>query len=432
MNMTFSLLARDLEHNLAAIHEINEKTTNLDLRLKPGTILAVHVEDTNGRPISKAVVFVMVYSVDSGSGLNPAGITGADGGAEFKAMPQGGRYGLMVNAPGYGSANREAQTTDTAATRYEFPKIVLKTADQKIAGRVVDAAGQPVARAQVNFYGDGQPNGFTNTDNQGHFAFNQVADGRVNVQANLQGAFGNASVHAGDTNVTIRINPNGVVRTAMPRVTTTGKITDPSGAPAVGVSVRIIPGGGANANLKTDGEGRYSLSWQPLNGAVGLQYSLIARDAARNLAVVTDVDPDTTNKDAQLQPGLTLSGSVQDSAGTVVPGATVTCSANVGNTGFAIENRPIPVDAQGAFELTALPQAVRYNLSARAAGYGQATATLQPDQTRTDHVKVPPMILKVADKVVSGKVVGPDDKPVSGANVRATGVGQGTAAVPHG
>jgi hypothetical protein len=425
-DMTYSLLARDLEHNVAAIHDIDEKTTNLDLRLEPGIILAGRVEDTNGRPITNASAFVMVYSGDSGSSLNPPSKADADGRVEIKAMPQGRRYGLYASAQGYGTTNQEVQAGNTKTTRYEFPKSVLKTADHKLAGQVLDGAGQPVSGAQVNFYGDGQPGGNTRADDKGRFSFDKVADGRVSLQANAAGAFGNAQARADDTNVTIRINPNGGVQTAAARVTTTGKITDPSGAPAAGVSVRVMPANGVNQNLKTDAEGKFSISWQPLNGGGGFQYSLVARDAARNLAVVAEVDPDTTNKDAQLRPGLTLSGSVQDGAGAMVPSATVSCSATVINVGFSIENQPIRVDAQGAFEITALPQGVRYNLSARAAGYGQGTATVQPDETRTDHVKVPPIICRIADKVVSGKVLGPDDKPVSGATVRTVGMVQGT------
>jgi len=49
-----AILACDLDHNLAAIHEFSRWETNMDLNLQPGITLSGIVKDTMGRPVSNA------------------------------------------------------------------------------------------------------------------------------------------------------------------------------------------------------------------------------------------------------------------------------------------------------------------------------------------------------------------------------------------
>jgi protocatechuate 3,4-dioxygenase beta subunit len=60
---------------------------------------------------------------------------------------------------------------------------MLKAADQRLEGQVVDADGKPVANSQVQLTGAEQFPQTTNTDANGHFIFNSVSDGRVAVYA---------------------------------------------------------------------------------------------------------------------------------------------------------------------------------------------------------------------------------------------------------
>ena len=52
----YLLVGRDVKHNLAAVVQIDEKTTNMDLHLQVGTTLSGFVQDANGVPVKTATV----------------------------------------------------------------------------------------------------------------------------------------------------------------------------------------------------------------------------------------------------------------------------------------------------------------------------------------------------------------------------------------
>jgi protocatechuate 3,4-dioxygenase beta subunit len=204
----FCLMARDAARNLATARDIEESTTTLDLRLEPGLVVAGRVEDMNGKPLTNATVRVYLWSGNSGSQFDEKPIrTDAQGRFEITAMPPGRKYGLDATAKGYGSANQNIhENSDT--NRVELEACVLKVADRKLAGEVVDADEKPVARANVFMYGQGQPNTSVRTDEKGQFKFDEVCEGTVQLSANAQCAFGNTRAEAGDTNVVIRLGVN--------------------------------------------------------------------------------------------------------------------------------------------------------------------------------------------------------------------------------
>ena len=194
--------------NLAAAQDIEESTTTLDLRLEPGLVVAGRVEDVNGKPLSNATVRVYLWSGNSGSQFDDKPIrTDAQGRFEITAMPPGRKYSLDATAKGYGSANQSIQE-DADTNRVELEPCVLKVADRKLAGEVVDAEEKPVARANVYMYGQGQPNGSVRTDDKGRFKFDEVCEGSVQLSASSQRAYGNTRAEAGDTNVVIRLGVN--------------------------------------------------------------------------------------------------------------------------------------------------------------------------------------------------------------------------------
>jgi hypothetical protein len=93
----------------------------------------------------------------------------------------------------------------------------------------------------------------------------------------------------------------------------------------------------------------------------------------------------------------------------------------------AVEERPGPVDAQGAFAIAALPQGREYSVSingSRFADYGTTAGQLSAAMTRTNHYEFAPFVLKRANLVLAGHVVGLDGKPLAGATVFCAGAGQ--------
>ena len=75
---------------------------------------------------------------------------------QAETLPRGERYGWYVSAPGYGGAHQEMDTADPKADHYDFPPLVVKLADRKLAGRVLGTNGKPAAGVQVWMNGEGQ------------------------------------------------------------------------------------------------------------------------------------------------------------------------------------------------------------------------------------------------------------------------------------
>lgn len=212
------LVARDPARNLAVAEDINEDTTTASLQLKPGLVIGGKVQDPSGNPLTNASVSLNVMVGNSGSSLDDKPIrTDAQGHFEIATLPPEGRYILWANAKGYGSVNKEAEGGDGETNRIELPPFVLKVADRKLAGQVVNAEDKPVSGVNVYMYGDGQPSGSVFTDKAGRFAFHQVCEGEVRLSANSQNSYGSAQAEGGDTNVVITLRAESGSRRAPPR-----------------------------------------------------------------------------------------------------------------------------------------------------------------------------------------------------------------------
>jgi hypothetical protein len=81
-----------------------------------------------------------------------------------------------------------------------------------------------------------------------------------------------------------------------------------------------------------------------------------------------------------------------------------------------LDQRLASTDAQGRFEIGTLPIGPRLIAFVKAKGHGQGRQDLL-DEAGTNLVEMPPFVLKVADQRLAGQVLGPDEKPVVGANL---------------
>jgi protocatechuate 3,4-dioxygenase beta subunit len=424
------ILARDTEHHLAVAHDLDGTTTNLDLRLQPALTISVKAKDAEGKPIPSATANVFIRSGNNSSSVGQMPDSADDQGViEFPDLPQERGYSATISAKGYGSVTVQAQAGQTKTTHFDFPAAVLKAADRKLAGKVLGPDSKPVAGANVNMQGEGQPFGQTTTDAAGHFSFDAVCEGSVRLFANHQGdgvfLNGDIQTQGGDTNVVIRFGVNGQGLGGNARVvTTSGKIMDASGAPVGKASLSVMPVNGMAIEVKSDPDGTYSITWQKNNFGGGQTNFLLVRDTERHLAVAHDLDETTTNLDLRLQPALTLSVKAQDAQGKPISSATASLSIRSGNSVANIGQMPDSADDQGVIEIADLPQERSYSATIMAKGYGSATVQAQATDTKTTHFDFPVAVLKVADHKLAGKVLGPDSKPVAGANVNMQGDGQ--------
>jgi protocatechuate 3,4-dioxygenase beta subunit len=425
-NQIFYLLARHLERKLAAMQPIEETTKSVDLTLKPAMSVTGHVQDTKGKAVTNVVAYISLHQENSSFTITRQPVhSDEQGRIEADALPLGERYGWFVSAQGYGGGQQEMDAADPKADHYDFPPLIVKLANRKLAGRVLGTNGAPVAGVQIFMQGQGQPNGNAVTGTDGRFSFDAVCEGPVTVSANMMNAYGSADAMGGDTNVVIRFEAqNRNMYMAQTPQTLTGTVYDASGHPAVGVRVVVTPTWGNIDNSKTDTNGEYSVNWQPQMGMRNAKYFAIARDVERNLAAIEAIDTNKNRVTLRLEPGLTISGTVLDAKGAPLPRANINLNMISGNMGGMVEYEPIKMGSDGTFTIPALPMGQQYQVYVMANGFGSARKAVGKTQSQTNSLKLAPFKLKAADRPLAGLVLGTDGKPLSGARVNINGDGQ--------
>ena len=362
-NQRFYLVARHAEQKLAAMQEMEETTTNLDVTVKPAMSVSGRIQDPRGKAVTNVMAYVSIHQENSSFSISRQPVHPDEQGRVHEdALPPGERYGWYVSARGYGSAHEEMDAADPKADHYDFPPLIVKLADRKLAGRVLGTSGAPVAGVQVWLQGEGQPNGNATTDADGRFAFDAVCEGAVTVSANLKGAYGSAQVMGGDTNVAIHFDARNVsYMDSASQQTSTGVVYDPSGNPAVGVRVVVTPTWGTVDTAKTDASGEYSVNWQSQPGMRDVKYSVIARDVGRNLAAIEAIGTNKTRVVLRLGPGLSISETVLDAKGAPLTRANINLNLMAGNMGGMVEYEPIKMNSDGTFTIPALPMGQKYH-----------------------------------------------------------------------
>ena len=425
-NQSFYLLARHSGRKLAAMQDMEETTTNLDVTLKPAMSVSGRVQDTRGKAVTNVAAYVMLHKENVGFTISRQRILSDEQGRiQAEALPLGERYGLYVSAKGYGNAQQEMDAADPKADHYDFPPLVLKIADRKLAGRVLGTDGKPVAGAQIWMNGEGQPNGNATTDADGRFVYDAVCEGAVTVSANLKGAAGQAEALGGDTNVVIRFDARARVTYAVASPQTlTGTVYDSSGKPAVGARVVVTPTWGAIDTAKTDANGEYSVNWQAQPGMRDAKYFAVARDVERNLAAIEAIGTNQSRVDLRLGPGFSISGTVQDAKGAPLTRANINLNMMAGNMGGMVEYQPIKLNSDGTFTIPALPMGQQYIVNVTATGYGSLRKNVGKTQSRTNSIRLSTFKLKIAARQLAGQVLGTDNKPLAGVQVNINGNGQ--------
>ena len=224
------IMARDIRCNLAAMRTFPRTPTNIDLKLEPGITLQGVVKDTNGAPVTNALVDLHFGMFQLGP--RTLGVD-AQGAFCIPALPQGQDYsfGYGITARGYGSAGGLASpgsvngspfalhAQDTRTNHYVFAPFVLKPADRIISGQVVDGDQKSLAGAVVSVSGPGQAQmtACAKSDSKGRFALSGLCEGPIHVWAVFvrpRGAptgflrlNGNAGLRAqaGDTNLFLQL-----------------------------------------------------------------------------------------------------------------------------------------------------------------------------------------------------------------------------------
>jgi protocatechuate 3,4-dioxygenase beta subunit len=416
-NSTPCILVRDAEHNLAAAEDLDEETTNLDLKLAPGLTLAGGA-NCDGKPVTNATGSIIFWTGNSGMWLQGVARsnTPSPGRFEIPALPPGRKYGVVISAPGFGQKQIYDVGASPDAGRQELDPAELKPANLKLSGQVLDADDKPVAACYVNLNGDGQPSGNARTDRNGRFTFERVCEGPLQLSANSQRSYGSISAEGGDTNVVLRLGQNYRSSSGATTHKLKGVVTDADGKPATGAQVAVFPNNGIPW-VKTGPNGEFNLTWslQPWQSQIGGAL-LVVRDTARDLAASEDLSEDVTNLEVTLKPALTLSGQVKSANDSPLHGAQVGLWLRAGNSYDQLNEQMATVNAEGRFEIKCLPPGPQYLVYATARSYGRGQQQVGPG-AETNRLDLAPFVLKPADRVVAGQVLDANDKPVSGVNV---------------
>ena len=206
----------------------------------------------------------------------------------------------------------------------------------------------------------------------------------------------------------------------------TGVVRDATGTPLAGVELVLWPEWRVRSKeTTTDANGHFVVSWNPQNqNDPNSELFLIARDLKRNLALAQTIDEETTNLDLRLQPGLAVSGRAVAANGKVLANAEAEVMFWTEHMAGGL-GKSVRVDAQGRFEIKALPPGRHYCVIVSAKGYGRVNRDVA-QETESRRVELEPSELALADKRIAGVVLDSDDKPIANASVFGHGEGQPT------
>ena len=225
----------------------------------------------------------------------------------------------------------------------------------------------------------------------------------------------------------IELRTIAAVAVAWPEVNTTGATLDPSGHPVSGVAVaayNTAPSG--SPDTQSDAEGKYAMLWQALPSVQNRrpQPVVVGRDEGRNWAGLAELSPTDTNIDIHLEPGMVLSGKIQDSTGHSLTGATIAALIDIDGRSFPMSRPTNGISDDGAFALRALPPGRKYFVSVNLPGYERLRVLVPAEKTQTNQLAMAPMVLRIANLQLAGQVLGLDDQPFAGAVVTITDTNQ--------
>ena len=208
-----------------------------------------------------------------------------------------------------------------------------------------------------------------------------------------------------------------------PKPQLTGRVLDPEGKPAPRVWVCLLPY--LQGEQPTDNDGRFTLSLDSgqFGGSRAMPRVVVARDLARNLVCSLDLDGGTTHADLKLEPAWTLAGRVVDTNGAAIPGAEARAALKTGHMTSPLGS-PARADAEGRFELKALPPGRGFSLQLTARGFGPDTSTVEAPEGDSRRIELDAVQLLAADQRIAGVVLDTEDQPVGGAWVSTFGRNQ--------
>lgn len=201
----------------------------------------------------------------------------------------------------------------------------------------------------------------------------------------------------------------------------TGMVRDENGLPVAGARIKVCPW--EQGETTSDSEGRFEVRRDAPNRAPSVVPYVVARHFERNLAAAVEIGEDQKVADINMTIGVTCAGKVVDVDGKPIENARVYLTFWSSGHGSSMAHQENTTDAEGYYEIKAVPRHYRYSVNAGAEGYGQDYVHISTEDAR-DRFMVETISLAPADLSISGFVVDSEGKPVDNAQISCQGRGQ--------
>lgn len=284
---------------------------------------------------------------------------------------------------------------------------------------VADSAAKPVGNTNVDVRHTHREGFFGGTTNENGLARIRVPAGQYRISGLDKWG------HVSDVNnepITIEEGETKRIRCVLDPVSTVvGIVRDEGGNPLAGVKVEVTPVG--REAVLTDSDGRFAVGWYAgLGGPQATRFILVARDPARNLAEIMEIDQRTGTLDLTLKGGVIFTGTVLNQEGRPLAGAHIQVSVRALSRGVPLGVIGQAITAEdGKFEVTAIPAGRRYVITATAPGYGPSSMSIDALSKKGSRQDVGQLKLALANLSISGIVVDIHNKPVAGAFIFTAG-----------
>jgi uncharacterized membrane protein len=316
---------------------------------QPGSISGT-VTNTSGAGISNATVW---YSGGTTK-------TDSNGNYSFSNVPVGS-YTVTGSQVGYQSASNQNLSV-TSGSNAVSNLVLTATSSGTISGIVTNMSGAAIVGAIISYSG-GSTTATTNSAGSYTLA---VAPGTYSVTASASGFLASTQ-----PNVSVTSNSTTTVNFALAQSgTISGTVTNSAGT---GLANATVSYSGGSATATTNSGGAYTLSVAP--GTYSVTASATGYQSSTQSNVIVSIGATTTANFSLVQLIGTISGTVTNSAGAAISGATVSYS---GGSPTATTN------AAGSYALSVPPGT--YSVTATATGYqstNQSNVTVTNGNTTT-------------------------------------------------
>ena len=333
---------------------LDQGEVEADVQLPPPARVTGRLVGPDDRPVEGSIVLGEVDGIASPRtiGALVRGAAGADGRFVLERVPPGS-HALTVSARGL-AQRRVALEVPARAPAVDLGDVVLE-AGPRLAGRVTDKAGAPIADAVVRAFSDARPmtpgrmlEGTTDAD--GAFALGGATAGRYSLSVSAPGhARYSEEVDA----------PRDDLRAVLGAVgTVAGSVEDAAGRAVTAFDVIAMPSEGMRQPPRrkafTDDSGRFTLDELPSAGTYSIQVT--GRESGRKVVPGVKVGEGTSVDLGRivLDAAGAVRGIVLDPSSAPVAGASVEAVGGDRMMMMAGPREELATDAAGRFEIRGL------------------------------------------------------------------------------